>query len=336
MMAAGGNNTREPVTVLLCVDDGYIAQASVAIGSMLMASRSRFNVIIAAINRDDALWRRYLSPLEARFDTCRIEIVDVDAEVFSSLPTTGAITLSTYSRILLAQIMADRGDRVIYLDADILVLGDLAELWRMSLKGIAAAAPDPFNINAAEIGFTRDEFYFNAGIMLIDVAIWRVADIGSRALQYLVDNPDTPWLDQDALNVTLRGRTMPLPMEWNFQPRCADVTPAFLSMNADDYRRTRRAPKIIHFTTSHKPWNDAWRVHYSELYFAAVKTLGLEGAFVRPRPATRRDHILSWKTRLRWHLPTAFRLVRLILRPELARRAYSVGPDARVRPPRTI
>ena len=104
--------------------------------------------------------------------------------------------------------------KALYLDSDILVLDDLAELWRTDLQGrpLAAAVDSHSAVNAQRIGLQLDSsdaspggHYFNAGVLLVDLPKWRSEQISERALDYLTENPLSLMADQDALNIACRG-----------------------------------------------------------------------------------------------------------------------------------
>jgi lipopolysaccharide biosynthesis glycosyltransferase len=87
--------------------------------------------------------------------------------------------------------------------------------------------------------------YFNAGVLLIDLPLWRAERVSERALEYLARNPSSPICDQDALNVACDGRWTPLDPRWNFQDHYDKV---FADMEAE------QLPGIVHFVTTLKPW----------------------------------------------------------------------------------
>ena len=146
-------------------------------------------------------------------------------------------------------------------------------------------------------------------------------------------------MDQDALNLVLRGHVRFVGLEWNFQPRCADVPAAFLGLEPAAYARLRASPRIIHYTTSEKPWNAGHRIHYSDRYCRVAQAVAggvpagaLAEALPVAPPRGLRDRLvrtaLREKTRLRWHFPRAFRFLRRRLRPEAAALMYRARAEA--------
>ena len=332
-----------PICLLLCVDDRYLAQAAVALASILESNfGTAFAVTLAAFDRDAARSEALFAPLLARHPACQLVYRDLDdTALFDGLPVTPRFSRSIYTRILFDRFVDEAHDRVLYLDADVVACADLRPLWNTSLDGRAVAAVrDHFRLDLDDIGFSPDEPYFNSGMLLIDRQAWREGGFERRVLAVLAESGhQLPWTDQDALNLVLRGHVRFVGLEWNFQPRCADVPAAFLGLEPAAYARLRASPRIIHYTTSEKPWNAGHRIHYSDRYRRVAQAVAggvPAGALADALPVapTRglRDRLvrtaLREKTRLRWHFPRAFRFLRRRLRPEAAALMYRARAEA--------
>jgi lipopolysaccharide biosynthesis glycosyltransferase len=192
-----------------------------------------------------------------------IHWVAVDLMAFEEFSTIAYISKITFARFMLPMIFADSVSRILYLDADILVLDDLGPLWDTDLKGaVMGAVLD--NLDAQfkarvpgyeDVPRVRD--YFNAGVLLIDLDRWRKEHISEKAMEYLRCHPHSPYADQDALNVACDGRWEALGPQWNFQLHNSavilDMVPA-------------HRPKIVHFVTGLKPWKASMMSVNAALY----------------------------------------------------------------------
>ena len=322
-----GASAGSPICILLCVDAAYLKQAGITLGSILASNPdASIDAYIAGPGLDPDRFDTIFKPLVAGHPSCRVHRCDLDEGDLPDLPVSAHISRSTYTRILLNRFIGAEHRRVLYLDADTIVCADLTPLWTTSLDGaVLAAARDHFRLDLPAIGFDPDEPYFNAGMLLIDMQRWRALDCERRLLDFLGREIERlPWMDQDALNLVLRGQIRFVGLEWNFQPRCADVPATFLNLDDRDYEALRSSPALIHYTTSYKPWNAGFRVHYSDRFFAAARRAGLPLDPARPR--TPRDRLLQIKTWMRWHFPRAFRFLRQVLRPDAAALMYRAGP----------
>jgi lipopolysaccharide biosynthesis glycosyltransferase len=186
----------------------------------------------------------------------------VGDERLAGLPTRGFTRKATWYRVFLPELRPDV-DRALYLDADLLVLDDLRELWGTDLAGAyLGAVTNVFERHylgrPAELGLAGPEVYFNAGVLLLDLDRLR-ADGCSRALiEYGVANRDRLlWRDQDALNVVLGHRRAPLHPRWNCMNAVLSFPWADEVFGAEAVAEARRRPAIRHFEgpDANKPWH---------------------------------------------------------------------------------
>jgi lipopolysaccharide biosynthesis glycosyltransferase len=324
--------TREPpITVLYCIDNAYLPQAGVALSALLDAAPdARFEVVVAAFGLDVGLSEAVFGAVLQRRDNASLRFVAVDEGLFEGLPVTRDFSRSIYTRLVLQRFIAPETERVLYLDADTIVQDDIGPLWRADLGAATlGVVRDHFRLDLERIDFAPGKPYFNSGVLLIDMARWRQRDCEGRVLELLARRGrDLPWMDQDALNIALGDEARFLDLDWNWQPRCADVPAEFLGLDAQRYEAMRAAPRLVHYTTSFKPWNAAHRVHYSASFFAAAAASGIPADLLPARPAPRglAQQAMRVKTLARWHVPAAFRAARRLVRPEAAAEMYRSGP----------
>jgi lipopolysaccharide biosynthesis glycosyltransferase len=161
--------------------------------------------------------------------------------------TAGRIPPASLIRLLMPELLADRYDRLLYLDVDIEIRGDVAPLFNLDLQGrvLAAATAHAPEAHYRALGMTPPYRYFNSGVMLIDVARWNAERIGERTLQFIERNAAICKLpDEDALNAVIDGQILVLSPIWNFR---ADLILL---------RRTEPlvTPVICHYDGPQKPW----------------------------------------------------------------------------------
>jgi lipopolysaccharide biosynthesis glycosyltransferase len=184
-----------------------------------------------------------------------IHWIPTDGAAFEHLAAWTNGTRMHYGRLLIASILPPEVERALYLDADILVLGDISPLWEIDLEGAAVGAVIDAGVDALmkndQLGrwnIPRVLDYFNSGVLLIDLERWRDQRIAEKVLEYVARNPTSLFPDQNALNVVCDGHWKQLDLRWNFQRhmehRLADMSPA-------------NRPAIVHFVTGEKPWNAA-------------------------------------------------------------------------------
>jgi len=192
---------------------------------------------------------------------------------FEGLPLWGRMPIATYDKLTIGRWLPDDVEEAIWLDADLLVLADLAELAATPLDGqVLAATQDDrvptlasrFGVGVhAALGLPAAAKYFNAGVLRVDLRRWREADVEGRALAYLRAHRERVYFwDQEALNVAVAGRWRELDPAWNWNPgngRRGAVA---------DLEGTE--PRILHFSGYLKPWRyrsegAAHRIYYEAL-----------------------------------------------------------------------
>jgi lipopolysaccharide biosynthesis glycosyltransferase len=195
-----------------------------------------------------------------------------DSEI-AGLPTKGFTRKATWYRIFLPQCLPEV-DRVLYLDADLIVVDSLAPLWKLDIRGSwVAAVTNVFQANhlgrPAELGLAGPHVYFNAGVLFMNLAEMRRDACTDALLDYGRRNAATlEWRDQDALNVVLGGRRLELHPRWNV------MNSFFLFSGNVGLRRrwrlwqARRNPAIRHFEgpDALKPWHAGCEQSLRELY----------------------------------------------------------------------
>ncbi len=156
-------------------------------------------------------------------------------------------------------------DRIIYLDCDLVVLGDLRDLWATDLGGKAIGAVHdpgaPAEAYAARWGLPyRPLGYFNSGVLLIDLAKVRDMSAFRQALTYLAtERGDFLRGDQDALNRVFWNAWTALDPNWNVQRRMVVHLNAGPTFDTPEPLRAKGRPKIVHYTEQYKPWHaQAW------------------------------------------------------------------------------
>lgn len=156
------------------------------------------------------------------------------------------------------QVFFDNSDEpILYLDVDTVVNGSLDQLFEIDLSDrVAAVVREPLHCHLREFGVDKSD-YFNSGVMLLNMQNWRRKNIGSRAVEFMRQNPDSClYWDQCALNVALSGEVAFLDSSFNA---------TYLNWASERIFN----PKIIHYAGREKPWVDASRHPYGAFWHVA-------------------------------------------------------------------
>jgi lipopolysaccharide biosynthesis glycosyltransferase len=166
---------------------------------------------------------------------------------------------ATLMKLMLAGHLAGRYEKILYLDCDLTIHGDVSVLFSLDTAPFALAAVPSGRImldlsqkqreetenHFHNLGMTRPYRFFNTGVLLIDVERWNNEKPGEKALEFIRQNPDLCSLpDEHALNAVLDGRMAQLSTVWNCVPLSL-----WRKASAGLYH-----PVIIHHTGAVKPW----------------------------------------------------------------------------------
>jgi UDP-glucose:(glucosyl)LPS alpha-1,3-glucosyltransferase len=253
--------------VAFCVDDRYVPRMGATIASIVANNPGAsfvFHVFVFSISDEN---RRRVADLERRFSVgTMIHVIDPEQfREFHHFIRSSYYSAATFTRLVVPSVLAGIADRVVYLDADILCVGDVNELRELDLQGnIVAAVPDaPVTMARRTRALNMDsELYFNAGMMLIDVPAWMAAGISEKAVEVLSsDRKDLRFQDQDALNLALEGRTRFIANKWNH------IYGLVADLEQDRRKLELKGEAVfIHFAGSVKPWSE-WTGHEATALF---------------------------------------------------------------------
>jgi lipopolysaccharide biosynthesis glycosyltransferase len=239
------------IPIVLACDDAYSMPLATTLLSIVESNQTKWPLSLYILSDNISPTSKSRITHSLPENSFIIEWHEIELASFRNFPTISHISTATYARFLIQDILPKHHGKILFLDTDILVLSDLLPLMTVDLQGhILAAVSDANDIllkrGMGQPGVPKVQNYFNAGVLLIDLVLWRQERIPQKALEYLEKHPHSPYSDQDALNVACDGKWKPLDTRWNFHDRHFTVNLASLSAS--------EKPAIVHFVTSQKPW----------------------------------------------------------------------------------
>ncbi len=281
----------ETIHVAYCLNDGFAIPTCVSMASLLANTKSSvcFHVVSNRLSDEN---KGKLAQLGERFPHGRWIFHDLEIGQYKDrfvLQKNIHVTVEVYYRLFLHEVITGV-DRLIYLDGDIIVCGDIKELWCENLCGKTLGAVKDILLRPTQelnklLEFDVEKCYFNAGILLIDLAKYSklidlntIFDVTEALYAKFLESGMTWYADQDLLNhiVCCVGDLTLLHARYNLQRNDFDQ---YASWNAyaqncstlSEWTEANAYPIIIHYTGAYKPWQLRNKFRYSDkydLYFA--------------------------------------------------------------------
>lgn len=251
--------------VVLSTDHNYVFQTCVTIYSAIKNNPKIEYVYVlgsALEAEDEAYFRQTAERLKRN-----ITVICVENNTVCKLLDSDHLTSATFNRLLIDKLLPESIEKILYLDSDIVVRGDITKLYEDTrLNFHTAIVVEGFTsknrcyiektaghkkcrnvmrcgINAKrKVGIKREGKYFNAGVMLINLLKMRENNIGEKciAAQKEIQYFDA---DQGVLNYVLKNDVAYAPSKYNCRP---DV------YSRKWQRYLQRHAVIFHY--SQKPW----------------------------------------------------------------------------------
>lgn len=213
------------IPIFFATDDNYIPFLDVALRSLIENASTEYHYIINVLNTGlNHAGVEKVKKLEN--DNFTINFCDVSNHVEpikNKLRNVYHFSLVTYYRLFIESMFPEY-DKVLYLDCDIVVLGDISKLYNTPLENNLVAAcreqiicSQPVFRDYVKLTMgIEPEMYFNAGILVMNLKEFRKCKIEDK-FSFLINkyNFDVLDPDQSYLNVLCKGKVKHLPIGWN-------------------------------------------------------------------------------------------------------------------------
>lgn len=244
---------KKPIPIFFACDDAYIPFLAVALASLEKnASRNYYYAI--KILHVNSITKANMAKIIKKYqvENFVIEFVDVAETVkqfYDKFHVRDYYSKATYYRLFIPQLYPQY-KKALYLDSDIVVLGDVSRLYHTPLgRNLVGAITDEAVQNVPEfceyveqrIGVKTSRHYFNAGILLMNLQRLREIDFENVFLSLIDRVTFDVAQDQDYLNVICRNRVKYISNRWDKMP-------------FPNPRVKEKDIKLLHFNLDQKPW----------------------------------------------------------------------------------
>lgn len=265
-------NLNEDINVCMTFDDNYLYHGMVAIASLLknVQKNAKINLNLLCSKNLSVSSRKIITDEFKK----NIEIIfwDVDDKLFKNFPLNRKhINVNTYYRLVIDKLFSHL-DKVIYIDADVVVYGNIAELWNEDLEGnlIAGALDEGGVSQTRRLQLPPSSNYINAGVLVFNLKEIRqkYSDVFEKYCEKYVEYKDKIILqDQDILNIVYFESIKVLDLRWNINSRLFSQNNLERKYSEDDEKNAISNAGIIHYTDTYKPWTFFCSHPHVDLYW---------------------------------------------------------------------
>ena len=253
-------NSSQTLPMVFCIDDNFAPHLAALLTSIIANTQSGnsfiFYVFSAELSEENKMKLKHTVG-----ENHHIAFNHINAKQFENSQVSqcfsSRLSIVTYFRILIPEVLKELQTKVLFMDADMIVNTDLAELFAIDLNGqVAGVVKDSLVekfTHAQSLGIAA-ESYFNAGLIMMDLPAWRQKEISRKAMELINLGKNFKFNDQDILNITLERNLHFFDDAWNVQ-----------QSSLERFTVVKDA-KAIHYNGAEKPWQFASIHPFTQLY----------------------------------------------------------------------
>ena len=246
-----------PIHIVFCINDVYAQYIRVTIKSIIENHHNCDIHIHILTNYISIYNREILYEIIKDFSRVSLRIYEIDDTSLQGLKT-GHWTIYTWYRLLIPDTLPNEINRVLYLDADTLVVANLTDLFSINMDRKSIAAVEDIYSNDKKIynrlGYDSSQKYICVGVMLMNLDFWRKNQLSEKIINWARHNCSSIVApDQDEINYICRESKILLPLRF-------DIFNAFLLSDAylqmpylNQVKDCITNPAIIHYS-GYAPW----------------------------------------------------------------------------------
>ncbi|MDY0277081.1 MAG: glycosyltransferase family 8 protein [Acholeplasma sp.] len=200
--------------VLSC-DNNYFRYVYVAIKTLLENNKENKSLKVVFIEENVSKTNlEHLKNLGQEFNR-EVEIISFKMpEVFEKLPAYGE-SKTTFAKFTFSSLFSD--DVVVFLDPDVLVLGDISSFDDIDMTGymFAGVIENLPNYHHFYANLGEDDSYINGGVLICNLKLWRERNFENEVIEYMSTNTKNFNYDQGILNELCKGEIKVIHPKYN-------------------------------------------------------------------------------------------------------------------------
>ena len=265
-------------SVVYQINERYAPQLAASIESLFNNNQDMDNIVVYVLSQGISKETREALTSIAEKYRREIEFIPVENYLARISQRQTGWDPVVMGRLYMGALLPEKVHRVLYLDADTIVIGSLRELFDVQFDdGIVLAGVIEPTVNKSRLealGIAGIP-YINSGVLFVDLEAWRREGIQEQLIDCYVENRDAIVApDQDVINMVLKDKKAYLTPDYNYcntfyyypyRTLCKILgdTPY---CNKDEYEKAISQPKIVHFLGEDRPWRKGNTHRYTGEY----------------------------------------------------------------------
>lgn len=285
--------------IFLCTDNNYAVPAYITMYSLLVnyTGTEKLQLYLLTSSDFESRFIRLFKSLEGNYE---LKIINMQNSFDDVVINTSWITTATMYRLLIPKIARGlRAERCIYLDSDIIVEGDIKEIFKVDLNDFCIGAVKESCVSCdrdpemrKRLGVLSLKKYINAGVLLFNLD--EIEKVGlTEELEQQGYTFDYLHNDQDVINVVFYDRIKILPVRFNSINDHMYNPDMFLQYGIQNIKEARKNPLIVHYTGKYKPWVCRETILAQKWWkYVRMQERKIKKAYISPFV---KSHKLPWK-----------------------------------------
>lgn len=270
-------NSKNYVPIVYASNNDYVPYMAVSIQSILdNTSPNTVPLFYVLIDNDFSQENCEILEKQVRSHNSEIRFIRADEYFDSNLKSRiEHISIQTFYRLAIPSILSCY-NKVIYLDGDTVVNGDIGELFSTNVSDVylsGVIAPAFVNKkHVSRLGIDTKN-YVNAGVLVINNRLLIKDKVQERFMKAIEKKYDC--MDQDILNVVCLGKIRNIDIKNNLMTKYFSNYDKYTEqwhITTDDFKNAMIKPYIIHYADKIKPWNDPKSPLASYFYMYSINS----------------------------------------------------------------
>lgn len=271
------------INVMYASDDNFVEVMATSIVSLLENNKSYYIDIYIVSDNISYKNKELINSMVLTYENCKIvfvEMPDLD-EIIGETVDIKRYAKSMFSRILVGSLCPAELEKILYIDCDTMILGDVSEIYFDNLQGkVFGAVNDCRNIRYNNnLGMKKASVYINTGVLIINLSEYREKNYEKLLIDKIYKhNGQLEFPDNDIICRYMEDEICYIPPKYNAisvlfscnREQLIRLRKPQLMYSKAEYDEAVNNPTIVHFTTCFllpaRPWFENYEHKFAKRY----------------------------------------------------------------------